>query len=213
MNMPNIPKVISIMSINLIALLAFFVSPVAARTTVDYSPDTTGWLFNNVGYLNVYGSQIVGGSFTISAETGFYGASIFEIHSSIEVGDAVKVLIFSNPTASPIISFNTTVDAIDSQYSTAEPLIRRVHASFAEFNLPAGTYWFSMPATEATLYHAGATWGDGIRRGVSNSLPIVEEPIGKPYFQLEGNAVPEPGSAGLLALGSAVFLLGWRKRR
>jgi hypothetical protein len=185
-----------------------------AAIVVDYSPDATGagLAFSMV---NEFGNQAVGGSFTLSDETAFSGAAIFGGEEpAFAVGTPVKVLVFSDPTQSPVISFDAAIDTVDSLHSTTQPELRRFHASFAEFNLTAGTYWFAMSPVGILATHMTGYFGDGIiYYGPGDTLPGFSDVSGKPFFQLENNAIPEPTAAALLALGGCTVFFRVRQRR
>jgi len=189
----------------------------SAIIVVDFSPDTTDAPLLIGTRENQHLQQIVGDRFMLSEDTNLTGGSIFSDNLFGNVGDAVRFLVFADPLAAPIINIGTTLNAVDTLFTTTNatsgsPLTRK-HATIAPTLLLAGTYWFSMPGDgldirQGTTTVAGGYDDGGFRNGSTN-LAGTTASGGDMYFQLE--AVPEPSCLILGAIG-VLSLLGLRRR-
>ena len=191
----------------------------SASLIVDFSPDTTGATLGESSWTNVYGSQIVGDQFTLSADTILTGGSIFSNSDFGNVGDDARFMVFagSAPTSAPIIDILTKIDVIDGQYTSGQSSLTRKHATITPTFLAAGTYWFALAGDPNDLTQASTTtsagYDDGAFRFGSTTLQH-SAPSGDMYFQLEGtSAIPEPST--YITLSGLILCFGlagwWRK--
>src|ERR1700744_2226410 len=75
-----------------------------ANLVVDFSPDTTGVAVFATNWTDSVGqSQIIGDHFTISTGVTLTGGSLFSDSAIAALGTPVDFMIYSNPTAAPII--------------------------------------------------------------------------------------------------------------
>jgi hypothetical protein len=189
----------------------------SAALIVDYSPNTTGAAVVFASLTNSVGqSQVLGVSFTLDEDAFITGGAIFSHYTYGPVGTPVRFLIYSDPNVAPIFDITTTVDDVDTDYTTSIADLTRKHATIDPIFLEAGTYWFAMPAAGNQNFVVGTgSFGDGISRlgFTPAALNQVRTTIGKPFFQLEGTIVPvpEPGTSALVGLGFCLVL--WRGRR
>lgn len=191
-------------------------APLAAASilVVDFSPDTTAAPIASTSLTNVINplqGQIIGESFTLTADTILSGGSLFVPSAFGPLGTQVRFMIWSNPNAAPIIDILTVIDQADSLYATSVANTGRRHASITPTPLTAGTYWFSMPAVQNTNFSVNTgTYGNNLIRlgGPSATLPTAVSGMGDMYFQLD--AVPEPSTVAMLSV--AFFAFGCRRR-
>ena len=123
-----------------VALFAI-TAPAQAAIVVDQSPDvnglTTGFTASNIATGQNFLLQ-----FTLGSATSLSGAAIYSAFGSANVGDGAVFIMWSDAAGAPggpIVSLLTALDAIDASGSSADPSLRRLHASFASTALGAGT--------------------------------------------------------------------------
>jgi PEP-CTERM motif len=195
-----------------------------AAILVDQSPDTIGFNQNSLA-ANIASSQNFLIKFNVGAATTLTGFDIYSSCNSfgcppISAGAPVVVKFTADLAGAPdfanILSFATTLTAVDSFGSTANPAVLRLHA---DVTLPvaAGDYWFGIS-------------GDNIEIGLS-----LGDPLNSPIWLLTGNSgqfdgssfigaaynvyagasggVPEPASWAMLIAGFGLTGAAMRRRR
>ncbi len=188
----------------------------SAVVVVDFSPDTTGVALLSALRDNEYLLQVIGDEFELAQDTVITGGSIFSDSTVGVVGNAVRFLIFADPNTPPSVNIATTLDAVDTLFTTGESSLTRKHATIAPTLLSAGTYWFAMPGDgfdikQGTTTTVGDGYDDGDYRNGNGSANIAGVTNGGDmYFQLE--AVPEP-TVLMLAVTGLGCLLAPRRRR
>jgi hypothetical protein len=137
-------------------------SVLRAALLIDYSPDTTG---AEVLYTNLTNSlvnpAIFAGRFTLDEEAFITGGAIFSYNSYGVVGTAVWFLIYADEEPEPVVSILTELDVVDDTDATTAEWLNRKHASIPATYLPAGTYWFGLPAnTDPNFVQGTGSFGD-----------------------------------------------------
>lgn len=204
-----------------IALAAtLLTAPIAANAALvfDYSPDTTG--FNSTFVAsNIASQQNFLVSFTLATATTLNGADIYSECPTFGcgggVGDAVVIKFRSDVGGSPdtvnLLTLNSTISAIDSLGSSANPAVQRLHADFTGTSFAAGTYWFGLSGVNEIGWSldfslpSNGWWqlgGDSLQFGNNNVTAA---------FNLYGGTVPEPASWAMMIAGFA--LVGAAQRR
>ena len=219
--MKLIPKGILISLLSAVAPL----SVNAATILVDYSPDTTGVSVLVPNYANGFdylpgpeaaATQVLGDQFTLTSASIITGGSIFsglldsENNVAGAVGDSVRFVVLpaSGPGVTPTFDVSTTLDAVDSTFTTTQPLLRRKHATIDPQLLDAGTYWFYITGSGkgGNISQGTGDYSDGTVWVGQDLNPDLESSFssGDTFFQIEGVAqVPLPAAAWLF--GSALF--------
>lgn len=197
---------------------------VAAQSAilVDRSPDATGFSETFLASNYAPGQNFLIG-FSVGAATTLTG---FDIYSScngrcspINVGTAVIVKFTNDIAGTPdfanIQSFSTTLTAIDSLGSTANPSVQRYHA---DVTLPvaAGNYWFGISGDNSEI---------GLSLGGNPANPVWLLNGNSPGFDASGTysvvynvyagagAVPEPANWAMLITGFGLVGAAARRRR
>ncbi len=195
---------------------------IGGTIVVDYSPVAvigSGGSIGSYGYGNTFDNQILGDEFTWQGGN-LTGASIFSKSTLGAVGDAVRVVVLRELGfgETPVIDITTTIDLVDSQFSTVGAT--RKHATITPAFLGTGNYYFYMTGAVRGLNIGQGTgfYDDGIVYVDTDGDPGIADTtgvgVGDLLFQLEGDvsAVPEPSSLSLLGVGG-LTLFGCQFRR
>ena len=204
---------------------AFVSAPAAAGVVFDRSVDAIGGLSGgSFTASNITGGQHFLVHFSLGSATNLSGADIYSSCPTQGCGGAVNdgvTLQFRSdiagvPAGIDLFNFTSTISTVDSNGTTLNPNIRRLHADFSAIALAAGDYWFGMSGINEIgwdLEFGNNGTGDTYQANGANpfsSLGSAAHP-----FRLYGdqNAVPEPASGGLLlmALGGMGYVLRRRK--
>lgn len=198
-------------------VLAATVGQVQAAFVADYSPDTTGAVVQTTNFSNKHSLQILGDQFTLATDTTLTGGAIFSDLSWGAFGDSARFMIFAEADVlTPLIDIVTTLDAVDSLFTSTRTGLTRKHATISPTFLSAGTYWFSMPGNGVEIAQAtGVIFNDGALRTGSVNLTNSES-YGDMFFQVEGvssEPVPEPASIAMWSMMGGIGFMARRKRK
>jgi len=217
-NMNVFPQ-IKATSLSIFLTVILFVAPAQATLVVDFSPDTTGATLKTNNWTNLYGNQILGDQFTLLSDTTLTGGSIFSRSGLGAIGNSVRFMIFSDPTAVALIDIITTLDAIDTQLTVTQTTLTRKHASIADTFLGAGTYWFALAGNGVNIEAKSGDFGSGGMNFGTTKLQNTGSTLGDLFFTLDGpqasppqTSVPEPGSLSLLGLGLVAMFVRRRNK-
>ena len=193
-----------------------------ADILVDRSPNTTNVPTLNNGYSQIYGIQYLGEQFTWAGGN-ITGGSIFSRSTVGFVNDSVVFVILPGhaPGAGagqiPVLQFTTTLDLVDTLYTSIDASMTRKHASITPTFLAAGNYWFYMAGNGVQIGQGTGNWGNGQFDAGFNANPDLERGQfqgGDNFFQLEGpSAIPEPGSLVLLGIAGVGIVLYRRRKK
>jgi hypothetical protein len=192
-----------------------------ANVVVDMSPDVIGGPPPGFTAENQAGLQNFLLQFTLTSPQVIGGADIYSDFPD-NIGTAVEVKFRNDVGGAPdltnALTFNSVIDAVDSQESSAFPSIMRVHADFAPTLFAPGTYWFGMSGigTEIgwnlafNVPGSDGAWQlfqDGLQFSFNNDTQFA--------FRLDGPAgvVPEPAAWTLMMVGFGALGVALRSRR
>lgn len=184
------------------AAMALVSVPTQASVLVNNSPDATGFVASFNASNRATGQNFLF-RFTLTSAAKLTGASIYSTFGAAAVGDGVVFKLRSDaggqPSAINLATFSSTLDAVDNLGSTANPALRRLHASFMSGVLAPGTYWGGLSGTneigmDIAFNGSGQLWQ---LSGDNNQFALGSAP-----FQIEGiGAVPEPATWAFMILG------------
>ena len=129
----------------------------------------------------------------------------------------MRFMIFAEPEfLTPLIDIVTTLDAVDSSFTSTQTVLTRKHATIGPTFLSAGTYWFSMPGNGVEIAQAtGVAFDDGLSRFGNSSL-VLSDSHGDMFFQVEGvssEPVPEPPSLAMWSMMGGIGFMVRRRRK
>ncbi len=191
-----------------------------AAVVVDKSPDVTGFV-PNFSAQNIATQQNFLSSFTLASATTLNGASIYSACRAQgcvapNLGTAIVIKFRSDvgnqPGPANLFTFNSTVSAIDSSGSAADPSIERFFSAFTPTAFAAGTYWFGLSGVNEIGLNLDSTRPSAGLWSLTNDTLLNDVSGISTAFQLE-SAVPEPASWALMIGGFAMTGLAMRRRK
>jgi len=203
-----------------IAIMASTATGANAAILVTQSPDAIGLTSNFTATNTAQGQNFLFG-FTVGATT-LTGVDIYSDYISrgfnVAVGQPVIVKLTGDlgglPDFANIVSYTTTISAIDSAMSTANPAVQRYHADFSQA-VAAGTYWIGLGGNNNEIGLAQQAAGTGQAAWLLNgNSPGFNS--GHSYtaaFNVYGGAVPEPASWALMIAGFGMVGVAARRSR
>ena len=145
--------IIKVAALLIILFTCFLAGPAGAEIVWDYSPDATGAGVRTSWYTNQIGSQQLAEKIVFSDSTALGGMDIYSYIDAGEVGQLVKIYIWSDNDGVPgalLYEFEETINIIDNKGTISQEILSRKHADFSTpVDLAAGIYWIAM--TSATV--------------------------------------------------------------
>ena len=197
--------------------------PAHAAVLIDQSPNVNGLLPGFVAGNTASGQNFLA-KFTLTSASILGGIDIYSACRSIgcgtpNIGTNATVKIRKDasgaPAASNLFTILTSVSAIDSVGSTANPSVERVHADFAAATLAAGTYWIGLSGTtqEIGWNLSSAASTAGFYFGNDDNLNNNISGFAGAFRVLGTAAVPEPAAWALMLAGFGLVGGAMRRRQ
>lgn len=161
--------------------------------------------------------------FTLSQNTNLDGADIYSDFANGNLLGTSTIAKFrldnaGAPGAIDVLNFATNINAVDTNGSSSNPSIKRLHVDFGALNFGPGTYWFGLTGNNNQIglnLEFGAPGSAGLWQLQGNALQFSFGNQTKAAFRLYGTSagVPEPANWALMIAGFGLAGAAMRRRR
>ena len=200
------------------AMVVALGSSAHGSVVVDRSVDVIG-LQPGFNAVNQAASQNFLVEFTLGAPTVLTGGDIYS-DFGVVLGTPVVVKFTTSvggaPDTSSLISLTSVLSAIDTDGSSSNPSIKRLHADFAPTPFAAGTYFYGLSGSGTEIgWNIGfnTPGSDAAFQLSGNDVQFSFNNDAAFAFRLEdGGTVPEPATWAMLVVGFGLTGAAARRR-